>query len=172
MEESEDAPLLHTADLMHELLRVAAVGPADVDDALSRLRADLRAAGEPLALPERTLRERLEQARRHLRAARLIAPVGRTRFEATERGQTVLRDYPGGIDDSVLMQFPEFRDFIAQAAGTPPHPARQTAYDLGYAAYGQGSAPADNPYSVDSDDHLAWENGWFEARDEDLLRRD
>lgn len=167
MDEAEDHPLLHTAALMHELLRSAAHGETDVEAALARLRNDLAMADEPSPLSDREIRERVEYARRYLAAAALIAPANTDRFRATERGHCVLRNYPNGIDESVLARFPEFKAFIRENAGPPPAPSEQTAYDEGYDAYTRGAHPADNPYPLDSAGHSSWENGWFEARDED-----
>ena len=45
---------------------------------------------------------------------------------------------------------------------------RAGGYDQGFYAYWSGQGPADNPYAPDSADHLAWENGWSEALDEDF----
>ncbi len=38
----------------------------------------------------------------------------------------------------------------------------------GYQAYLDGQSSVDNPYEFDTSKHLAWENGWFEARDEQI----
>ena len=47
---------------------------------------------------------------------------------------------------------------------------RAGGYDQGFYAYWNGEGPADNPHPPDSVDHLAWENGWSEALDEDFRR--
>jgi restriction endonuclease Mrr len=167
MDESEDPPLLHTADLMHEILRAGASGEASLDDALARVRADLAAAHEAPGVDEAELRRRLDTARRDLRVAGLIEPRGDSRFRTTERGHKVLADYPDGVDESVLARFPEFRRYIRETAGPPPADAARTPYDEGYAAYGDGAHPTDNPYPPDSLAHVSWANGWFEARDAD-----
>lgn len=167
MTEFEDHPLLHDADLMHTLLKVAREAPAGLDDAAAWLRADLRLAREDPPVTAEQIMARLLRARRYLCRARLLETLDDGRVRATERGRQVLRDHPDGVDGSVLMAFPEFREFIREAAGRPPEEARATVYDDGYAAYGRGAGPADNPYPFDTAAHLAWENGWFEARDED-----
>jgi len=164
--DEEELPLLHYADLMHALLKVAAEGEATLDAAIARLRADLALAGEEAAIPEDEMRRRLAHARRYLAAARLIEPEDGEPFRATGRGHKVLAEHPDGIDDSVLAHFPEFRDFIRQESGPPPRAAETTVYDEGHAAYQAGKSPADNPYPFDTTAHLNWENGWFEARDE------
>lgn len=164
--DGEEYPLLHYADLMHVMLKVAAEGQARLDTVTARIRGDLDLAREALPISETELRTRLDRARRYLAAAKLIEPEDGEPFRATGRGHGVLADHPAGIDDSVLAQFPEFRDFIRQLSGTPPAPPELNPYDEGHAAHGKGIHPADNPYPVDTRAHLAWENGWFEARDE------
>jgi restriction endonuclease Mrr len=152
---------------MHALLRTGASGDARLDDALARINDDLAAAHEAPGMATGELRRRLDTARHDLTVAGLIAPSGESRFRTTERGHKVLADYPDGVDESVLARFPEFRQYIRRTAGPRPSEARQTAYDEGYAAYGDGLDPADNPYPRDSLSHLNWANGWFEARDDD-----
>lgn len=165
--EFEEYPLLHYADLMHTLLKVARGGPASLEDAAARLRADLHLAREDPPVTADEMRARFDRARQYLCAARLVEMLDDGRVRVTARGRQVLRDHPGGVDDSVLMAFPEFQHFIRQSGGAPPREAQTTVYDAGYAAYGRGAGPADNPYPFDTAAHLAWENGWFEARDED-----
>jgi ribosome modulation factor len=74
-----------------------------------------------------------------------------------------------GVDDSVLTQFPEFREFIRRSS---PHRVPENpelgAQEEGYWAYLDGQSAVDNPYEFDTGKHLAWENGWFEARDEQI----
>jgi hypothetical protein len=60
-----------------------------------------------------------------------------------------------------------FRAFIERSAQRPPEGPRSDQYDEGYAAHQAGPSPVDNPYPPDTIDRLAWENGWFEARDEE-----
>jgi hypothetical protein len=65
------------------------------------------------------------------------------------------------------MQFTEFRAFIRRSVQRPPpEDTHGNAYDEGYAAHDSGARLDDNPYLPDTIDHLAWENGWFEAHDE------
>lgn len=170
----DEYPLLNYPDLMEAVLKVAAGdrGAAGLGDAEARLLANLRLAGEEPRMGEAELRRRLARARRYLIAGRLIEPAGdEDRFRITERGRQVLAAHPRGVDDSVLMEFPEFRAFIHEESGAPAAEARATVFDSGYSAYFRGATPADNPYDFDTGEHLAWENGWFEARDEDSDHR-
>ena len=68
----------------------------------------------------------------------------------------------------MLMRFAEFRDFVRRSV---KHPAqedpRSASYDEGYAAYTEALRLVDDPHPPDTIDHLAWDNGWFEARDEE-----
>ena len=69
------------------------------------------------------------------------------------------------------MAYPEFARYIRgldlRRTGLDP---RAGGYDQGFYAYWNGEGPADNPHPPDSADHLAWENGWSEALDEDFRR--
>jgi hypothetical protein len=65
------------------------------------------------------------------------------------------------------MSFPEFRAFLRRThEGGSPRAAHEGPEDEGAAAFADGAGPADNPYSFDTAEHLAWESGWFEALDE------
>ena len=67
------------------------------------------------------------------------------------------------------MVYPEFARYIrGLELRRGPIDARAGGYDQGYDAYWSGESPADNPFPPDSADHLAWENGWSEALDEDF----
>ncbi len=158
---------------MLALLKVASRGEATVDGALRSLQRTLERAHEDRDVSPEAIRPRLTMARRHLLAARLLEETAAGRVRITERGRRVLREHPMGVDDSVLMAFPEFRDFIHRASERPPvdYPApperHSKEYQEGYIAYRRGRSAADNPYGADSVNHLAWQNGWSEARDED-----
>jgi hypothetical protein len=115
------------------------------------------------------MRRRLATAQHFLLAARLLTPLDGERFHITERGRRVLADNPMGVDDTVLMQFPEFRALIRRPSEPGAHDdPRPREYEEGYEAYRDGEMPADNPYEFDRIEHLAWENGWFGARDDAL----
>lgn len=57
---------------------------------------------------------RLGWARTHLKKAMLIEIVASGRFQITERGRKVLEDRPVRIDNRLLAQFAEFREFKSQ----------------------------------------------------------
>ena len=161
-------PLLHVADLMQTLLRVSSDEDATLADCLEELKATLDRAGENPPVSDREIVEHLQDARRHLVKAGLLELVGSGRCRITERGRRVLADHPLGVDDSVLVQFPEFRRFIRRPrAAKDVEVPRLREYSRGYEAYRLGRSLDDNPYRFDNADHLAWENGWFEARDDD-----
>ena len=170
----DDVPLLNYPDLMEAVLKAAADGGregATLAAAEARLLANVALARERPGRSAADLRARLERALRYLRAACLVEDSDdAAAFRITARGREVLAAHPMGVDDSVLMAFPEFRAFIRSISGSPPAEAHETVFDSGYAAYARGADPSDNPYDFDTGEHLAWENGWFEARDEDPTR--
>ncbi len=162
----DEYPLLNRPALMLTVLKAAAARDACLDDCLARLRVDLARIHEAPAADEQELRAALAAVVRSLAAARLLAPTARERFGLTGRGRAVLEAHPEGIDESVLVEFPEFRDFVArEARHRPPEDACTGCYDEGFAAHEAGTSFVDNPYASDSVDHQAWENGWFAARD-------
>jgi len=179
MMELTEYPLLHEVDLMLTLLKVATEGPATIDDAAERLKRNLESVGLSSPVPDREFQIYLTRARDRLVHAVLLAPLADGRFTITPRGMQALSDHPGGIDDSVLMNFPEFRAFIEAEAGRPvkrigskdnagDDDPRIVEFDQGYAAFRQGIGLQANPYERDRVMHLAWENGWCEARDDAL----
>jgi hypothetical protein len=106
---------------------------------------------------------------RYLSEAKLLAPGPDGAFTLTERGRAALAEHPEGFDTPDLMVYPEFARYIRSLElRRGPLDPRAGGYDQGFYAYWTGDAPADNPYSPDSADHLAWENGWSEALDEDF----
>jgi hypothetical protein len=125
------------------------------------------------------VRAMLETAAAKLHRARLIEAPVPGRFCITARGREVLGDNPDGVDDSVLMQLPEFRPVnghsaIASAgARAPAAPQRlpDTEYQSGFEAFLAGGSLADNPHPPDVRAYLDWENGWSQARDERLRQQ-
>ena len=178
--ELTEYPLLHEVDLMLTLLKVATEGPASIEDAAERLKRNLESVGLVVRrCPDAEFQTYLTRARDRLLQAVLLTPLDDGRFAITPRGRQALSDHPGGIDDSVLMNFPEFRAFIEAEAGRPvkrigskdnagDDDPRIVEFDQGYAAFQQGIGLQANPYERDRVMHLAWENGWCEARDDAL----
>src|SRR5919106_1627646 len=86
---------------------------------MARRRA-LERAGDRVAL---LLRQNCRSvAKRH--RAKLIEAPAPGRFRITARGRRVLADNPDGVDDTVLMQLPEFRSANGHA---PPEASSRTA---------------------------------------------
>ena len=163
-------PLLNTPSLTLSLLKVVAEQEsATLEDGLAHLKGVLVQAHESPAVAVTEIVEHLQEALRHLVAAGLLAIADHGHFTITERGQRVLAEHPMGIDDTVLTQFQEFREFLQRSSPrrVPEDPDLATQEE-GYHAYLDGLSPIDNPYEFDTSKHLAWENGWFEARDEDM----
>jgi hypothetical protein len=162
-------PLLNTPNMVAIILREAEAGPATLQDCAARLQALLARADEHPPFGPAEVASRLETLVRYLVEARLLAPERDGRFALTERGRAALAEHPAGFDTADLMVYPEFaryvRGLVARHGGMDP---RAGGYDEGFYAYWSGQVPADNPYPPDSADHLAWENGWSEALDEDF----
>jgi restriction system protein len=167
--ELSEYTLLNRPALILTVLKSAARDAVTLEDCLRHLREDLARAKERAPpVSAKDLLAHLDGLKCCLMEAALLTPAEGDRFIATKRGREVLAEHPAGIDESVLMQFPEFRAFIERSTRhPPPEDPRSDQYDEGYAAHQDGSSPVDNPYSPDTIDHLAWENGWFEARHEE-----
>ena len=164
-------PLLNTPHLMLLILREAAAGETSLDACAERLRELLTLAEERPPYSDEDILVRLDTLSRYLAEARLISPTAAGRFTITPRGQEALAEHPAGFDLADLMVYPEFASFIrslSRARAEGRMDPRTPAYDEGYAAYRGGAMLADNPYGQDTVDHLSWENGWFEALDEDV----
>ena len=162
-------PLLNTPNLMAIILREASAGPATLARCAARLQALLARADERPPFGPEEVASRLEVLIRYLAEARLISRGTDGSFALTERGGAALAEHPQGFDTADLMVYPEFARYIRgleRRRGLAD--ARAGGYDEGYYAYWTGENPADNPYNPDSADHLAWENGWSEALDEDF----
>jgi restriction system protein len=166
--ETEEDPLLHEPDLMLAVLRASACKVARLDDCIRQLGTLLRVAREPRPADPEELRARLVEVRDKLLRAGLICVAEPDSFEITERGRRALEENPGGVDESLLIRFPEYRNAVAErAAGGSPGPGA-AAYDAGYAAYLAGRTLADNPHPPDRRKHLDWQNGWSQARDDEV----
>lgn len=162
-------PLLNTPHLMLLILREAAGGETSLATCAARLAELLASAREHPPYGEDEILARLGSLRRYLAEARLIALASDGRFSITPRGREALAGHPAGFDFADLMAYPEFASFIhdlSRARAEGRMDPRTSAYDQGHAAFRAGAMLADNPHPSDSADHLAWENGWFEALDE------
>jgi hypothetical protein len=172
----DEAPLLHEPDLMLAVLRVAAAKAGTLDDCVEHLRTLRRCARITEPMPEVEVRARLEAAAAKLRRAGLIEAPAPGRFRITARGRQVLEDNPDGVDDTVLMQLPEFRPVNGHAMTVPAARAAPVAtprapnaeYQSGFEAFLAGAGLADNPHPPDVRAYLDWENGWSQARDRHL----
>jgi hypothetical protein len=171
----DDSPLLHEPDLMLAVLRVAAARTGTLDDCLDHLRALRQCAQIQEPMPQAEVRALLEAVQAKLRRAGLIEAPAPGRFRITARGQRVLHEHPGGVDDSVLMQLPEFRPVnghstpAARGAAAPAaDQGANTEYHSGFEAFRAGVGLSDNPHPPDVRAYLDWENGWSQARDEQL----
>lgn len=160
----EDRPLLHFPDLALALLRASETEAADIDAASRRLAADRRLAREAEPVDARELYASLDRARRHLVAAQFMQMLDETRFRITPRGRAMLHRHPDGIDDSVLMEFAEFRAWVERITRhPPPEDSRNREFQRGWAAAADGCDLGDNPFAPDTAQHAAWEDGWLEA---------
>lgn len=165
-------PLLNRPALMLLALKAAEDGPASLDDCIARLKIDLAHARENPPVNADEIAAALGAIRDELVAAALLVPAGEGRLALTGRGRDVLHEHPMGVDETVLMRFAEYRSFVREFARrrTPDDP-RTARYNEGYAAYQAGLGLAENPFAPDTIDHLAWENGWSEARDDAAERQ-
>ena len=164
-------PLLNRPALMLLILKTAAERPVTMRQCRERLGAELARIHEKPDVPEPEIATELEDVGKHLLAARLLERGDGDVFGLTRRGRQVLAAHPMGVDETVLAGFPEYRAFIRDFARrrTIDDP-RIPRYEEGFAAQQEGRSLSENPYPPDSVDHLAWENGWSEARDAEAER--
>lgn len=170
----DDYPLLNEPNVMLVVLKTATAGPVEPAQCVDRLLGDLHRIGHDV--PEDVapmLHRRVAGAFHYLCVAGLLDPDEEGRCILTERGKKVLEEHPAGIDASVLVAFPEFLSYVRSRRTTqdedegragPVEP--KGAYDDGWAAFMSGRGITDNPHPFDTREHLDWENGWCEARDE------
>lgn len=160
----EETPLLHFADLALAVLRVGSDAPSTLADAAALLDRERHRAHEGGAVDRDELALHLDGARLHLAAARAIEMLDALRFRTTPRGVALLRAHPDGVDDGVLMDYPEFRAWLkaAQHAGRPEDPRPREFMD-GWSARLRGGAQEDNPFPADTAQHHAWSDGWRES---------
>lgn len=163
-------PLLNTPHLTVLLLKTAEKQEATIDDVVARLRSLLRLAQEDPPFSDAEFRERLRAVATYLADAGLILIRAGDRLSVTGAGRRAIADCPEGFDTADLVGQTEVRRRIRQqrrdqSADDP----RGAQYAGGYNAYMDGQKITDNPFRQDSIDHLAWEDGWCEARDDALL---
>jgi restriction system protein len=93
-------------------------GEKSIRDAISvlsdqfKLTPDERAETIPSGT-ETLVSNRIHWARTYLGKARALARTCRAHFRVTERGMSLLKQYPDRIDVKILRQFPEFQEFQA-----------------------------------------------------------
>lgn len=170
-----EVPLINMANVMLAALKLAAARPAVPGDCVEQIARNLAKVHENPEAQRAELEARVELAFVELLAAGLIEEVKGGGFQLTARGRTVLENHPMGVDESVLAEFREFRDFVkkhdAPVAGGDAAPLDATssrAYLDGYGAFGGGKRATENPHPPDMAEHMAWDAGWFEAFDESV----
>jgi restriction system protein len=107
--------------LMLPVLQHAAEGDTSVPEVVERVASDMGLSQEQVAqlLPsgkQAVISNRVHWAKFYLSKAGLIEQVRRGVFHATQRGREVLGKNPTRIDNKILSQFPEFRDFLLNRA--------------------------------------------------------
>lgn len=160
----EETPLLHFPDLALAVLRAGSAAPATVAEAAGLLEETRLQAHESASVDATELTAHLDSARLHLAAASAIEMLDAMRFRTTPRGIALLRAHPDGVDDGVLMDYPEFRTWLAaiQHHRRPEDPMPLEFTD-GWVARQRGGALEDNPFPTDTAQHQAWSEGWRES---------
>jgi ribosome modulation factor len=156
-------PLLNTPHLTLIIMKASAEPGATLDGAVERLKKALHKAREDSPVNKVALRRHLEEVAGQLTGLGLLSADGRLRI--TRRGREALAKYPKGFDfadiaDPIRSGAPNSRE-----SSTIADPWGQ-AFEHGYDAYRRGGSLSDNPYPQDSANHLVWEDGWSEARDD------
>lgn len=160
----EETPLLHFADLALAVLRAGSASPATLAEATALLDRERLQAGESGDVDRDELADHLDAARLHLAAARAIEMLDTLRFRTTPRGAALLRAHPEGVDDGVLMDYPEFRAWLKSIENhRRPEDPRPREFMDGWSARQRGSAQEDNPFPPDTAQHQAWGDGWRES---------
>jgi restriction system protein len=183
MEDLREHLFLHEADIMPRLLRVGMPGGARLPSVLAGIKADLASTPDGTDLDDEDLLALIGRAFRRLVAAGLLKADRDGGFQTTERGIVALREHPMGVDESVLASFPEYQAILSASARRLPIQANGVTvadgsddphlpeYNAGHAAFLAREELTDNPHDGDTASHLAWENGWAQARDEAVARR-
>lgn len=171
-----EIPLINMANVMLAVLKAAAERPVRQSDCIDRLTRHLRQVREDPELHRPELEAGVQRAVGELSAVGLIEKTPEGRFRLTPRGHTVLEQHPMGVDETVLAEFREFRDFVRRLSPSSqgskgnsveaPTLSSTRAYLDGYGTYAAGRPMTENPHPVDTAEHMAWDAGWFEALDE------
>jgi hypothetical protein len=164
--EFREHPLLNTPSLTALILHLTDQGPATIEALAARLDAVLAEAQERPDVSAGEIRDRIAALAEDLVAAQVLSRNGAA-YALTARGRKALDDHPEGFARPDMMKYPEFAarvvDRLLHGSGDDPRPR---AYDDGFAAQQSGEALEDNPFRPDTVDHLAWESGWSEAREQ------
>jgi hypothetical protein len=165
--EFAEYPLLNTPHLTVVVLKAARSADATVDGAVTLLRTMLRRLKVEAPFDDATLRSRLRQVAAYLSEAGLLEIRPDDGIVITGRGRRVIAEHPAGFDTADLVSDAEIqrriREHRRRASSSDP---RTQQYADGYNAFREGAQITDNPFAPDANDHLAWEDGWCEARDD------
>ena len=160
----EETPLLHFVDLALALLRVGREAPATMADAAALIERRRAQAHEDFAIDRAELLAHLAEARTHLAAAHALEILDARRFRTSPRGAVLLKVHPDGVDDGVLMDYPEFRVWVESIQPhRPPEDPGTREFMEGWSARQSSRTHEDNPYAADTAQHQAWSNGWLES---------
>lgn len=145
-------PLPDYQSLMLPVLVCSSTGEIRIGNVVEKLADDLGLTSEERneLLPsgrQAIFSNRVHWAKSYLSKAGLIEATRRGHFKITERGRTVLNSRPSHIDNKILMQFDEFRQFRERSSETAHLPSasspqiiedqRQTPDELMRAAWKQ-----------------------------------
>jgi restriction system protein len=108
--------------LMLPVLAACCKGEVRIGDVVNQLADELKLSpeerGELLPSGKQTLfNNRVHWAKTYLNKAHLIETTRRGHFKITDRGIDVLRSQPVRIDNNLLNQFLEFREFKERSSG-------------------------------------------------------
>lgn len=109
--------------LMLPVLRSASSGEVKIGDILTELADEFKLTSEERThlLPsgmQASFANRVGWAKSYLDKAGLVESTRRGHFQITERGLSLLKSNPAGINNKLLLQFAEFRDFKDRSAKT------------------------------------------------------
>jgi restriction system protein len=112
-------PIPPYAELMLPVLRLSAEKTWDMRDLVARIAddLDLTEAEREQEIPSgrtKVIASRVHWAKTYLKQAGLIEQPKRAKVEITQRGRDVLDTHPTKIDAPLLLQFPEFQDFLSR----------------------------------------------------------